>query len=102
MSTPVHVIPDELVLAAIERAERHRTNDVPGVPIWAITEHLGIARRSGSARHVRSRLRALEASWSLECLRVRSVQVWALTAAGRRRLQRAVRAGDVPPLPESP
>jgi hypothetical protein len=102
MSTPVHVIPDELVLAAIERAERHRTNDVPGVPIWAITEHLDIPRRSGKARHVRSRLGAFEAAGSLESSRFRQVQIWALTPAGRRRLRRAVRAGDIPQLPESP
>lgn len=102
MSTPVHVIPDELVLAAIERAERHRTNDMPGVPIWAITEHLDIPQRSGSARHVRSRLRAFEGDGSLESSRYRRVQIWALTPPGRRRLRHAGRAGDIPQLPESP
>lgn len=102
MSTPVHIVPDELVLAAIERAERHRTNDAPGVPIWAITEHLDIPRRSGKARHVRSRLRAFEADGSLESLRRHKVEIWALTVAGRQRLRRAVRAGDIPQLPESP
>jgi hypothetical protein len=33
-------IPDEFVLAAIERAQRHRTHDSPGVPIWQVKEHL--------------------------------------------------------------
>ena len=43
------------ILDAIDRAERHRGKDVSGVPIWAITEHLSIGRRSAAARHVRSR-----------------------------------------------
>lgn len=102
MSTTADVIPDWLVLAAIECAERHRTNDVPGVPIWAITEHLDIPRRSGRARHVRSRLRAFEDDGSLESSRYRRVQIWALTPPGRQRLRHAVRAGDTPQLPESP
>ena len=62
---PADEIPDDLILAAIDRAERHRGNDVSGVPIWAITEHLSIGQRSAAARHVRSRLAALEATGRL-------------------------------------
>jgi hypothetical protein len=102
MNTPADVIPDELVLAAIERAERHRTTDAPGVPIWAITEHLDIPRRSGNARYVRSRLRAFVADASLKHYRSHGVEIWALTPAGRRHLRRATRADKVPQLPESP
>jgi hypothetical protein len=102
MNTPADVIPDELVLAAIERAERHRARDTPGVPVWAITDHLDIPRRSGLARRVRARLDALEVAGSLERSRRHGVPTWALASAGRRRLQRARRAGNVPALPESP
>ena len=70
--------------------------------MWAITEHLSIGRRSAAARHVRSRLAALEAMGSLEPSRRHGIPVWALTSEGRRHLRRADRAGDVPVLPESP
>lgn len=101
-TAPKHpeAIPDALILAAIDRAERHRGSDVHGVPIWAITEHLSIGRRSAAARHVRSRLAALEAMGRLGLSRRHGIPVWALTSDGRRR--RADRAGDVPALPESP
>jgi hypothetical protein len=99
MNTPADVIPNELVLAAIERAERHRARDTPGVPVWSITEHLDLPRRS---RRVRSQLGALEAAGFLERSRRHGVPVWALTSAGRRRLMQARRSGNVPELPESP
>ena len=95
-------IPAELVLAAIERADRHRARDTHAVPAWAIFEHMGIARRSAAARHVRGRLEALQADGKIESVRLHSIPVWEITAAGRRYLQRERRAGIVPELPESP
>ncbi|HTA32749.1 MAG TPA: hypothetical protein VK721_04925 [Solirubrobacteraceae bacterium] len=94
--------PDELVLAAIERAARHQPRHRPAVPVWAILEHLALRPRSAPARHVRTRLDALHAAGSLDCVRRHGVATWALTSAGRRRLRRAVSAGELPPLPESP
>ncbi len=94
--------PDELVLAAVERAARHRARDTPAVPVRAIFEHLAVPRRSAAARHVRSRLEVLHAAGSLERSRDHGVPTWELTSAGRRRLQRARRTGNVPQLPESP
>jgi hypothetical protein len=102
MSIPVDVVPDVLVLAGIDRAERHRPRDTPGVPVWELLEHLGMPRRSKGARHVRSRLDALEAAGALVCSRRHGVLVWALSGRGRRRLGRARAAGRVPVLPESP
>jgi hypothetical protein len=99
---PADAIPDDLILAAIDRAERHRGSDVSGAPIWDIAAHLDIGRRSAAARFVRSRLAALEAAGRLERSRRHGVLVWALTSGGRQRLQRADRAGDVPTLPEAP
>jgi len=96
------VIPDELVLAAIERAYRHTGRDAPEVPTWAIYEHLGFPTRSGPARRVYARLSVLqEAGWPQPARRV-GIPMWVLTSAVRRRLQRARRAGKVPGLPESP
>jgi hypothetical protein len=92
----------ELVLAALERAERHRARQTPDVPGFAVLEHLGVRRRSAAARGVRAQLEVLLAEGSLRRSRRHGIQTWVLTAAGRRRLRRARDAGAVPPLPESP
>lgn len=96
------VAPDPLVLAAIDRAERHDPHGRRGVPVWGVYQHLSIPKRSGQARRVRARLEALETAGSIERSRRHGIPTWALTATGRRRLARARRAGDVPVLPESP
>ena len=99
---PAEAMPIELVLAAIERADRHRARDSHDVPIWVIAEHLDIPTRSAAARRVRAQIDAMQSAGLLERSRRRGVLTWALTDAGRERLRRAVRAGDVPELPESP
>lgn len=101
-NTPADEVPDVLVLAAIDRAERHSGRAIRGVPVWQAFDHLEIAGRSKRARRVRVLLEALEASGSLERSRRHSAPVWVLTSSGRRRLSRARRAGRVPALPESP
>jgi len=88
-------IPDEFVLAAIERAQRHRTHDSPGVPIWQVKEHLGLPKHSP---HVRRVLSALVQAGVLQPARAHSVELWALTGKGRRRL----RSAQGVELPESP
>ena len=59
-------IPDEFVLAAIERAQRHRTHDSPGVPIWQVKEHRACrtlpARAAGALRAGAGRCLAASAS----------------------------------------
>jgi len=86
-------IPDAMIVAAIERAALHYGR--PGVPIWVILEHLGLPRRT---RRVRPQISALADTGALATSRSHGVQVWSLTAPGRRQLRRA---GDVA-LPESP
>ncbi len=96
--SPTVEIPDSLVLAAIERAALHRADGEPAMPVWAITEHLGIPRRS---RNVRAQIAALEASGATERSRRHGIAMWSLTSAGKRRLTRARRGGEIE-LPESP
>jgi hypothetical protein len=95
-------VPDPLVLAAIDRAERHNPSRPPGVPVWQVYDHLSIPKRSELAQHVRAQLDALEAAGSIARSRRQGVQTWALTSSGRRLLTQARRAGKVPELPESP
>lgn len=102
MSSTSEGVPDLLVLAAIDRAERHDPAQRRGVPVWGAYEHLAVARRSGPARRIKARIDALEGAGCVERLRRHGVVTWALTNKGRRRLTRARVAGEVPELPESP
>jgi hypothetical protein len=92
----------ELVLAALERAVRHRGEETRAAPIWAILDHLGLARRGSGARQVRGVLESLRTGRLIEPSRLHGGEAWELTASGRRRLGRAQREGTLPTLPESP
>ena len=100
--TPDDEVPEEMLIAAIERDTRHRHRENRAVPVWAVMEHLVLPRRSMRARRVRARLDALTAEGVLENARIRSVETWLLTRSGRQRLRRARLADRVPTLPESP
>lgn len=99
---PVEQPSPELVLAAVERAVRHRGEARRAAPLWEILAHLAIPRRSTAARVVRARLEALCKGGALEPSREHGVSLWALTPAGRKRLLEQRRAGAVLELPESP
>jgi hypothetical protein len=101
-ATPPKPPSEELLLAAIERAARHRDKATPAVPVWAILDHLAIARRSGAARHVRAQLEELTAAGQLQRSRLHGIPTWELTPSGRDRLRHAQRSGAPPSLPESP
>jgi hypothetical protein len=92
----------DLVMAALERAVRHRATGSPAAPFWAILDHLALSRRSGAARDVRATLRALRDAGLIELSRPHGVQAWELTASARRRLRRARLSGSTPALPEAP
>lgn len=86
-------IPDAVVLAAVDRAERHRGR--PGASVGLIFEHLGIPRRS---RNARAQLGALVVFGHLRQFRAHGVEMWEITASGRTCLRRAASVE----LPESP
>src|SRR5271167_3491444 len=96
------IVPDELLLAGLRRAERHHVDHdgVPrrGVPFWVILGHIAIPRRTKSARAVRARLEAFEALGVVEKTTRNGVKVWLLTTKGKRR----VRSTGPTALPESP
>lgn len=91
-------VPDELILAAAERAERHHPR--PGAPatLATILEHLALARRSAAGRSVRVALERLADDGLLRRASVHGVAVWELTAQGRARVDRHALAA----LPDSP
>ncbi len=96
------VIPDPLVLAALDRAERHSNHDRGGVMVATLYDHLGVRKQTAAARRVGEQVAVLVEARSLERSRRNGVATVVLTAAGRRRLARAQRAGTVLALPESP
>jgi len=92
----------ELVLAAVDRAERHsRKPNQLGVPKSPIAAHLGLPHSSWTTRRVRPILERLETDGLIEQLRRHGVTLWTPTSNGRRRLSALQRAGTIA-LPESP
>jgi len=99
--TPDAPISDDLLLAAIERAERHRGYDhTPGVLLSTIKEHLGLPRHGGTTRKLRPQLEVLKNAGLIEQFRLKTFDLTTLTSTGRARLD-AVR-DEIGPLPEAP
>jgi hypothetical protein len=95
-------VSDALVLAAIERAERHREREGEGVMMSDIAEHLGFVHGSWTTRRLRPQLETLIAEGSLARSRRHGAVVWELTDDGRGRLERMLRAREAGDLPEAP
>jgi hypothetical protein len=94
---------DELVLAAIDRAERHHDpTHEPGVLLATIKQHAGLDHHGWTTLRLRPQLERLQAAKHIRCFKRRGIIVWTLTDAGRQRLADAQAAGELVPLPESP
>jgi hypothetical protein len=91
------VVPDDLILAAVERSERHRSRQI--VSRSDIHDHLSVPSRSGEVRRIKARITALTEEDYLQQARAHSIDYWTLTPKGRRRLKRA---NVESLLPESP
>jgi hypothetical protein len=94
---------DALVLAAADRARRHRDGSERGATLAAIADHLGMTWGPHASRRLRpivDRL-ASELGW-LQHSRWQSRDYWALTSTGSERLSRAMVEGIAEELPESP
>jgi hypothetical protein len=92
-------VSDEVVLAAVERAERHREREGEGVMMSDIAEHLGFVHGSWTTRRLRPQIEAFIASGLLVRSRRHGVVIWGLTSTGRGRVEQT--SGAVV-LPESP
>ncbi len=94
-------VSDILVLAAIDRGERH--SQVEGVQRAHIAGHLGFVHSAVTTRRLRPQVDALIAAGAVRRFQRGGSNVWGLTSSGRRRLTRARRAaGGSLGLPESP
>jgi hypothetical protein len=96
-------VPDELVLAAIDRADRHSRSARRelGVSWQQLVSHLGFVHNSWTTRNLRPQVDALIADRLVTKSKAHSRLWWKLTEAGRRRVAQARRAGE-PALPPSP
>jgi DNA-binding PadR family transcriptional regulator len=93
---------EELLLAAIARAYRHRRRrENPGVRLASVKEHLGLASGSASTRCLRPTWDSLHAAGLIELSEPRDQPLWRLTSAGVERLQDVRQSGELA-LPESP
>jgi DNA-binding MarR family transcriptional regulator len=95
--------PAELVLAAIDRAYRHRRNPkAPGVPIASVKEHLGLPHTGATTIRLRPVWQQLKEEQLIAQGRHGRTSIWSLTEKGRKRLACAHDAHGLYELPESP
>jgi hypothetical protein len=92
------VITDDLILAALDRAECHR--GYQGAPRWAVLEHLSITPQSKKGREVKTRLLKLLQAHLIKPGRQNGIEQWILTPKGRKRLAQTPEVATS--LPESP
>lgn len=95
-------VEDVLVLAAVERAERHRRRYGAGVMPGDVFAHMGFLYNPAAVRQFRPTLDALMAAGMLGLASRHKVRLWVLTSAGRRVLERTRQAGESDGLRESP
>ncbi len=95
-------VSDDLVLAAIDRAERHRAGKRESVPFRTVVAHLGFVHNSWTSRRLRPQLEGLITHGLVSNARRKGLDVWGLTDAGRERLRVTLKTGGVGELPESP
>jgi hypothetical protein len=100
--TPEPPPTEGLLLAAIDRAYRHRRrSENPGVRLASVKEHLGLGIGRASTRRLRPLWDGLHAACLIELSEPRGQPLWRLTSAGVDRLQAARKSGELE-LPESP
>lgn len=98
---PAPVLADDVILAAVQRATCQQATKAPGVPFWAILDHLGLPPRSPIERRLRGRLRRLEDDGALARTLWHGTPIWELTRTGRSGT-RATAPEAWAGLPESP
>lgn len=93
---------DDLLLAALDRAERHLRREGRGVLLGILKDHLDLPRHSGTTVRLRPTLDRLQQAGLIQYRRHNGLKLWTLTASGHARLNEAQQAGTLGSLPESP
>lgn len=93
-------ITDGFILAAVERAERHKQDGA--VLTSDLTAHLGFEGGPSTNKHLWPRLEELRRAGLLTTAERRGEPFWSLTSVGRERLDKEREAGEIGDLPESP
>jgi DNA-binding transcriptional regulator PaaX len=99
--TPEGTPSDDLLLAALDRAERHQCREGQGVLLVTLKAHLGLPHHSGTTLRLRPQLARLQTAGLIERTRHLRLILWRLTGSGHARLDDA-RLTDELALPESP
>jgi len=89
---------DALILAAMERAQRHARHKDAGVSYGAVVAHLGMPMGSATGRRLRPRFREIEAAGLIAPAKRHGVIVYTTTRKGAKLLRDA----EPVQLPESP
>jgi hypothetical protein len=82
---PFEPLSDALILAAVERAERHRSArlaDTAGVSFRDLVEHLGLVHGPWTTRRMRPHVERLRTAGLLARTRRQGSDWWSLTPAG--------------------
>jgi transcriptional regulator with XRE-family HTH domain len=95
---PAMPLADDVILAALGRAELHKGDGKPGVLYGVLVEHLGLRKGAVTSRRFRPRLRELVAAGLVGEFRRRGYGLLTLTRDGKRKL----RSAEPVALPESP
>jgi hypothetical protein len=99
---PAEMPSEDLLLAAIDRAFRHRRNcQKSGTVLSVVKEHLGLARDGAATTRLRPTWDALQDAGLIEQFRSQGAIVWNLTDAGHKRLAAARQTSGLT-LPEAP
>jgi hypothetical protein len=100
---PYTPVSDALVLAALDRAQRHNPHGYEvGVGWPRLVEHLGFVHNAATTRKLRPQVTQLAAAGLVETGKPRGYAVWRLTSDGRKQLAKARRKREDLQLPESP
>jgi hypothetical protein len=95
-------VSDARLLAAIDRAQRHRQYGKEGIRRRDIAEHLGFIPGGPTTRTFRPQVDTLIAAGLIERSMRCGLQCWRLTDHRRNRLAMARRTGEAVELPEAP
>ncbi len=100
---PYTPVSDALVLAALDRAQRHNPHGYEVGVSWAIlVEHLGFVHSSATTRKLRPQVAQLAGAGLVATTKPHGFTRWLLTTDGRKQLAIARRKREDLRLPESP